>query len=39
LERKIIIKELERYRDFASSAENASECLKIMENVEAIYGI
>lgn len=39
LEKKIISKELERYRDFASSAQNASECLKIMENVEAIYGI
>jgi len=39
LEKKIIAKELERYRDFASSAQNASECLKIMENVEAIYGI
>jgi len=39
LERKIIAKELERYRDFASSAENAAECLKTMENVEAKYGI
>jgi len=39
LERKIIAKELERYRDFARSSQNASECLKIMENVEAMYGI
>jgi len=39
LERKIIAKELERYRDFASSAQNASECLELMANLEAIYGI
>jgi superfamily II DNA or RNA helicase len=39
LERKIISKELERYRDFARSAQNAEECLKIMENVEAMYGV
>jgi superfamily II DNA or RNA helicase len=39
LERKIITKELERYRDFASSAENASECLKIMANLEEMYGL
>lgn len=39
LERKIIAKELERYRDFASSAENAAECLKTMENIEAEYGM
>jgi len=39
LERSIIKKELQRYRDFAGSAQNAVECLKIMENVEAMYGI
>jgi len=39
IERKIISKELMRYRDFASSAENANECLKIMENIESMYGI
>jgi superfamily II DNA or RNA helicase len=39
IERKIISKELERYRDFARSAENADECLKIMENVEIMYGL
>jgi len=39
LERKIIAKELQRYRDFAHSSQNASECLKIMQNVEALYGI
>jgi len=39
LERKIIAKELERYRDFASSAQNASECLEIMADLEAMYGL
>jgi superfamily II DNA or RNA helicase len=39
LERKIIAKELARYRDFAKSAMNSEECLKIMEDVEALYGI
>ena len=39
LETKIISKELERYRDFAATAQNAEECLKIMENVEQMYGI
>lgn len=39
LERKIIAKELERYRDFASSAQNSGECLQMMENVESIYGL
>jgi superfamily II DNA or RNA helicase len=39
LERKIILKELERYRDFAATAQNAEECLKIMENVEEMYGV
>lgn len=39
IERRIITKELARYRDFASSAENADVCLEIMENIEKIYGI
>lgn len=39
LERKIISRELQRYREFASSSLNASECLRIMEKVEAKYGI
>lgn len=39
LERRIIAKELERYRDFARASQNASECLKIMQNIEALYGI
>lgn len=39
LERKIIAKELQRYRDFANSSQNASECLRIMENVESLYGL
>jgi superfamily II DNA or RNA helicase len=39
LERGIIRRELQRYRDFAGTAQNAAECLKIMENVEAAYGI
>jgi superfamily II DNA or RNA helicase len=39
LERKIIGKELRRYREFAQTAENASECLRQMENIELIYGI
>jgi hypothetical protein len=39
IERKIISKELMRYRDFASSAENAEECLKIMKKTESMYGI
>jgi superfamily II DNA or RNA helicase len=39
LEKKIILKELQRYRDFARSSLNASECLKEMANVESIYGL
>lgn len=39
LEKKIISKELARYRDFASSAQNASECLKMMKDVEKKYGV
>jgi superfamily II DNA or RNA helicase len=39
LERKIIAKELRRYREFARSSKNAFECLKKMENIEATYGI
>ena len=39
LEKKIIERELQRYRDFARSSQNASECLKTMENLEEKYGI
>ena len=39
LERKIIAKELLRYREFASSSRNVTECMKLMENVESIYGL
>ena len=39
LEKKIISKELDRYRDFAKTAQNAEECLKIMQNIEAMYGV
>jgi superfamily II DNA or RNA helicase len=39
LERKIIAKELARYRDFASGAQNAAECLETMKSVEGKYGI
>jgi superfamily II DNA or RNA helicase len=39
LERKMIRKELERYRDFAKAALNSEECLKIMENIEGMYGV
>jgi len=39
LERKIILKELARYRDFARTAQNAEECLAIMKNVEEMYGV
>jgi len=39
LEKKIIERELHRYRDFARSSQNATECLRIMENLEAKYGL
>ena len=39
IEKKIISKELQRYRDFASSSLNAEECLKVMKDVEALYGL
>jgi superfamily II DNA or RNA helicase len=39
IEKKIISKELQRYRDFASSSQNAEECMKKMEKVEALYGL
>jgi superfamily II DNA or RNA helicase len=39
LERKMISKELSRYRDFANSASNSEECLAIMENIESMYGV
>ena len=39
LERKMIKKELFRYRDFANSAKNSEECLQTMRNVESLYGV
>jgi superfamily II DNA or RNA helicase len=39
IEKKIISKELQRYRDFASSSQNAEECMRKMEKVEAMYGL
>lgn len=39
LERKIIGKELQRYREFAQTAQNAVKCLRQMENIELTYGI
>ncbi len=39
LERKIIAKELARYRDFATTAQNSEECMKIMQNIETMYGV
>jgi superfamily II DNA or RNA helicase len=39
LERKMITKELSRYRDFANSAKNSEECLVTMKNVESLYGV
>jgi len=39
LERKIIVKELTRYRDFAEFASNRQECLDIMKNMESMYGV
>lgn len=39
IERKIISKELMRYRDFASTAENAEQCLEILKKTETMYGI
>jgi superfamily II DNA or RNA helicase len=39
IEKKIIRKELQRYREFAQIAQNGADCLKLMENIESIYGI
>jgi len=39
IEKKIISKELLRYRDFASSSQNAGECMKIMQDIEVMYGL
>lgn len=39
IEKKIIKKELQRYRDFANSSLNANECFKLMQDVEALYGL
>lgn len=39
IEKKIIRKELQRYREFAQTAQNGAECLKLMENIESTYGL
>jgi superfamily II DNA or RNA helicase len=39
LETKIVIKELRRYKEFASSAKNATECLGKISKIEATYGL
>jgi superfamily II DNA or RNA helicase len=39
LERKIIAKELSRYRDFAETASNRQECFEIMQSIELMYGV
>ena len=39
LEKKIVLKELQRYRDFAESSNNADECLRKLNEIEAEYGI
>jgi hypothetical protein len=39
LERKMIKKELARFRDFARSSINSQECFEIMKNIESTYGV
>ncbi|MGA2682028.1 MAG: DEAD/DEAH box helicase family protein [Candidatus Bathyarchaeia archaeon] len=39
LEKKIVLKELQRYRDFAESSNNVDECLRTLNEIEAAYGI
>jgi hypothetical protein len=39
IEKRIIRKELQRYREFAQTAQNGVDCLKLMENIESIYGL
>jgi superfamily II DNA or RNA helicase len=39
LEKKIISRELQRYRDFAISAKNSEECLRVLKEIEAQYGL
>ena len=39
IEKRIISKELMRLKEFANSAENANECLKIIENIQNLYGV
>lgn len=39
LEKKIILKELKRYKEFASSAQNSAECLSKLENVKGTFGL
>lgn len=39
IEKRIIRKELQRYREFAQTAQNGVDCLKLMENIESTYGL
>jgi len=39
IEKKIFLKELIRYREFASSAQNAEECLNKLEELQSIVGM
>jgi superfamily II DNA or RNA helicase len=39
IEKRIIIKELQRYREFANTAMNSSECVKTIESIESKYGL
>lgn len=39
LETKIVAKELRRYKEFARSAKNATECLDKISEIEATYGL
>jgi len=39
LERKIATKELQRYEEFAATAQNADECLHQLEKLRAEYGL
>ncbi|MDR2700038.1 MAG: DEAD/DEAH box helicase family protein [Nitrososphaerota archaeon] len=37
IEKKIALKELQRYKEFAESANNADECLKLLNTLEKTY--
>ena len=39
LEKKIVVKELRRYKEFARSAKNATECLDKIREIETTYGL